>query len=383
MQDISWINMLKIKGSYGEQGNDNIGNYYAWLDQYRVTGADGVFSDGTLLYKGNPDLTWETSTSYNIGFDLALFRNKLMGSIEYFGRKSTDMLYNKPVAGSSGYTSIPMNIGSMTNSGVEIDLTYNILNTSNINWGVYGNASFIKNKINELHPDLNGKMIDGTRVYEEGYSMYRMYLAEWAGVDPETGLALYWSKDTDGNLVKTSDYQVAQANHKVATDDLLPTVYGGFGTNVEAYGFDFSVQLAYQLGGKIYDSGYSRLMHGGTSSYAGNNWHKDIYKAWTPENTKTDVPRLNANDRYANSTSTRFIISSDYLSLNNITLGYTLPKTVLDRVGISRVRVYCTADNVALWTKRKGLDPRQSFTSATTARYTPIRTVSGGINVAF
>ena len=383
MQDISWINMLKIKGSYGEQGNDNIGNYYAWLDQYRVTGADGIFSDGTLLYKGNPDLTWETSTSYNIGFDLALFRNKLMGSIEYFGRKSTDMLYNKPVAGSSGYTSRPMNIGSMTNSGVEIDLAYNILNTSNINWGVYGNASFIKNKINELHPDLNGKMIDGTRVYEEGYSMYRMYLAEWAGVDPETGLALYWSKDTDGNLVKTSDYQVAQANHKVATDDLLPTVYGGFGTNVEAYGFDFSVQLAYQLGGKIYDSGYSRLMHGGTSSFAGNNWHKDIYKAWTPENTKTDVPRLNANDRYANSTSTRFIISSDYLSLNNITLGYTLPKTVMDRIGISRVRVYCTADNVALWTKRKGLDPRQSFTSATTARYTPIRTVSGGINVAF
>lgn len=382
MSDISWINMLKLKASYGEQGNDNIGNYYAWLDQYQVTGADGVFSDGSLRYKGNPDLTWETSTSYNVGFDLAMFRNRLSGSIEYFGRKSTDMLYNKPVSGSSGYTSIPMNVGSMTNSGVEIDLNYNILNLGALNWDVYANASFVKNKINELHPDLAGQLVDGTRIYEEGHSMYRMYLVDYAGVDSETGLAMYWAKDEDGELYKTADYAVAQT-YKVATDDLMPAVYGGFGTNLDAYGFDFSVQMAYQLGGSIYDSGYARLMHSGMSSYAGNNWHKDIYNAWTPENTNTDVPRLNANDRYANSTSNRFITSSDYLSLNNITLGYTLPGSILESVNISRLRVYVAADNVALWSSRKGLDPRQSFTSATTARYTPIRTVSGGINLVF
>ncbi|SFE95325.1 SusC/RagA family TonB-linked outer membrane protein [Thermophagus xiamenensis] len=382
MASVDWIDMLKLKASYGEQGNDNIGNYYAYLDQYKMTGADGVFSDGTLDYKGNPDITWETSTSYNVGFDFSMFRNRMSGNIEYFGRQSKDMLYYKPVAGSNGYTSIPMNIGSMTNSGLEIDLGYNILNLRDLTWSINANATFIKNKINELHPDLNGELIDGTRIYKEGESMYHFYMVDYAGVDPETGLALYWAEDEEGNPIKTSDYSVAE-QYKVMTDDLLPAVYGGFGTSVEAYGIDASIQCAYQLGGKIYDSGYRRLMHSGMSSYAGNNWHKDIYKAWTPENPNTDVPRLNANDKYANATSTRFITSSDYLSINNITVGYTIPENLIRSLNIEKLRIYFSADNVALLSSRKGLDPRQSFTSATTARYTPIRTISGGINLVF
>ncbi|PXX97993.1 SusC/RagA family TonB-linked outer membrane protein [Marinifilum breve] len=382
MESIDWVNMLKLKGSYGEQGNDAIGNYYAYMDQYEVTGADGVFSDGSLSYKGNPDITWETSTSYNIGVDFAVLDNKLVGTLEYFGRKSQDMLYYKPVAGSLGYTSIPMNIGSLTNSGLEIDLSYTIFKNSDIDWTFNGNATFLKNKINELHPDLEGELIDGSRIYSEGESMYRMYLVDYAGVDETNGKALYWAEDEEGNRIKTDDYSVA-TEFKVATDDLLPTVYGGFGTTINAFGFDASVQCAYQLGGKIYDSGYRRLMHSGTGSSAGTNWHKDIYNAWTPENTKTDVPRLNANDKYASSTSTRFITSSDYLSLNNITLGYTLPQELVKKLRVEKLRVYVAADNVALWSSRKGLDPRQSFTAATTARYTPIRTISGGINLSF
>lgn len=378
----SWINLLKLKASFGQQGNDDIGNYYAWLDQYTVSGSEGVFSDGKRYYKGNPDLTWETSTSYNVGFDFALLKNKITGSIEYFGRKSGDMLYNKPVAGSVGYTSIPTNVGSMTNTGLELNLDYNLLKIKNLSWSINANATLIKNKINKLSPDLNGQLIDGTRIYEEGQSMYRMYLVDYAGVDPSTGLALYRAKDDDGNAITTSDYAVAQG-YKVATKNLLPKVYGGFGTNIDFWGFDASVQFSYQLGGKIYDSGYQNLMHSGTSSYAGENWHKDIYKAWTPENTNTDVPRLDANDRYANSTSTRFIISSNYLSLNNITIGYTLPVNYTNKIKFEKVRVYFAADNIALFSARKGLDPRQSYTSATTARYTPIRTVSGGINISF
>lgn len=382
MADLTWVDMLKLKASFGQQGNDNVGNYYAWLDQYGMTGADGVFADGTLVYKGNPDLTWETSTSYNVGIDFSVLKDKLSGSIEYFGRTSSDMLYYKPVAGSLGYTSIPMNVGAMTNSGVEIDLNWNVLKSKDISWNVNANATFVKNKINELHPDLQGKLIDGTRIYEEGYSMYRMYLVEYAGVDPATGLAQYWSKDGDGNPTKVTDYNLALNNRK-ATEDLLPKVYGGFGTSIDAYGFDASVQCSYQLGGTIYDSGYQGLMHGGTASNGGRNWHKDIYNAWTPENTNTDVPRLNANDQYASSTSTRFLTSSDYLSLNNITVGYSLPANLIKKVDINRLRVYFAADNVALLSARKGLDPRQSYISATTALYTPIRTISGGISLTF
>ena len=170
-----------------------------------MTGADGVFSDGTMIAKGNRDLTWETSTSYNVGIDFALFNNRLNGTAEYFGRKSSDMLYNKPVAGSVGYTSVPMNVGSMTNSGFELDLTYLIFNQKNFTWDVNLNATFIKNKINKLHPDLGGKLIDGNYIYEEGESMYRMYLVDYAGVDPETGLAQYWAKDDKGELYKTDN----------------------------------------------------------------------------------------------------------------------------------------------------------------------------------
>ena len=380
MSPASWVDMLKLKASYGEQGNDNVGNDYAWQDQYSVTGSNGVWNDVKLTYKGNPDLTWETSKSWNVGLDFALFKNKLVGSVEYFGRKTSDMLYNKPVAGSNGFSSMPMNVGAMTNSGVEIDLNINALRLEKFNWDINLNATFLKNEINELHPDLQGQLIDGTRIYEEGESMYRMYLVEWAGVDEATGDPMWYYTDKNGDRVATTDYQTAQTA-KIATDDLLPAVYGGFGTNLEFFGFDASVSFAYQLGGHIYDSGYETLMSDGDD--AGVNFHTDIRKAWTPENTKTDVPRMNHDNTYANATSTRFLTKSDYLALNNITFGYTVPADLTRKLYLENVRVYFAADNVALWSKREGLDPRQSFTSATTARYTPIRTISGGIKITF
>ena len=393
MKNVTWVNMLKLKASFGQQGNDDLllpagkyignihleKNFYPWMDQYSVMGANGIFSDGTLFAKGNKDITWETSTSYNVGLEFALFNNRLNGSAEYFARKSSDMLYNKPIAGSMGYTYIPMNVGSMTNSGFELDLSYQIFNRKNFSWDVNFNATFVKNKINELHPDLKGQLIDGSSIYEEGESMYRMYLVKYAGVDEETGEALYWAKDKDGKEYATANYSLAQTN-KAGTDNLMPKVYGGFGTSIEAYGFDASIQLSYQLGGQIYDSGYRFMMAG---KGEGQNWHKDIYNAWTPANTKTDVPRLNAQDSFTNALSDRWLISSNYLSINNITVGYTLPSNLVKKMFIEKLRVYFTADNVGLIAKRKGLDPRQSYTTSTNSLYSPIRTISGGISLTF
>jgi hypothetical protein len=163
----------------------------------------------------------------------------------------------------------------------------------------------------------------------------------------------------------------------------MPKVYGGFGTTVQAYGFDFSAQFSYQLGGYIRDTGYQLLMHGGSSSDMGRNWSTDIRNAWTPENTDTDVPRLCTSDKYTNSTSDRFLTSSNYLSINNITVGYTFPSTLTSKFLVSKMRVYFTADNLALFSARNGLDPRQSFTTATTSRYTAIKTLSGGVSLTF
>ena len=394
----SWLNNLKFKASYGQQGNDNLGRstgsgryyYYAYVDQYSMTGDETGWSDGTLAYKGNKDLTWEKSVSYNIGLEFSMFRNRLNGSIEYFGRQQKDMLYFKPVAGSNGYTQYPMNVGTMTNSGLEIDLSYDIIKTHDIQLTANANATLIKNKINKLHSDLNGEWIDGSRIYSEGESMYRLYIPDWAGVNPETGEAQYWIWETDadgnktGQRIKTSDYTVAnQTSNRVATDDLLPDMYGGFGLSLNAYGFDASIQFAYQLGGHVLDSGYMYLMHASASSDAGGAWHKDILNAWTPTNTNTDVPRLNAGDRYTAYASTRFLTSASYLSINNITIGYTIPKKYLNKIGLNSVRVYFVGDNLALFSKRQGLDPRQGFVSSIPYTYTQLRTLSGGISLSF
>ena len=383
-----WINMLKLKASFGQQGNDNLyykgyTNYYPYLDQFTVSGSDGVFSDGVLYYKGSKDITWETSNSFNVGVDFALLGGRIDGTIEYFNRQTKDMLYYKPVAMSNGYTQLPMNIGSVRNSGVEIELNYTPIETNDLKWVINWNGTLMKNKILELHPDLKGEMIDGSYIYREGESLYQMYLTKYAGVDPDSGEALYWAKDENGVEYKDKDWSAAYNSNRQASGDLLPTIYGGVGTTLEFRGFDFSIQCAYQLGGTIYDSGYQAFMHGGDSYYMGYNWHKDILNAWTPENRNTNIPRVDAIDKYTNSSSDRWLTSSDYFSINNITLGYTLPKRWLRSLGIGSLRIYGAADNVALFSARKGLDPRMSYTTASTDRYTPIRTISGGLKVTF
>ena len=240
--------------------------------------------------------------------------------------------------------------------------------------------------------------------------MYQMYLVKYAGVDPETGMALYWTavddteapmiplveygqvvKDENGDVVmtyqkkevKTDNWADANANNRQSTGNIMPKGYGGFGTQVNAYGFDLAVQFAYQFGGRIYDNSYSGFMHGMNASSIGNNIHKDLLNAWTPENTNTDVPRLSTVDQYTRSLSTRFLTSSNYLSLNNITFGYTLPEKVTAKAYLSNVRFYFSAENVALWSKRKGLDPRQGFQASSNDTYSPIRCFSGGVRLSF
>ena len=144
-----------------------------------------------------------------------------------------------------------------------------------------------------------------------------------------------------------------------------------------------SISFAYQLGGRVYDNTYASLMHGGTSSDAGMNWHKDILNAWSPENQNTNIPRLNYSDKYTNYLSDRFLTSSDYLSINNISFGYTLPKQLTRKVGASNLRLYMAIDNVAVFSARKGLDPRQSYSTTENSNYSPIRSISGGISMSF
>ena len=400
----SWIDLLKIKGSFGQQGNDNLGGayFYGYQDTYVVGGNDS-WSDGQLNAKGNPDLTWETSNALNVGVDFSFLQGKVSGTFEYFQRQTSDMLYRKPVAPSLGYEEFPMNVGSMKNYGLELEVNYRPINNRHITWDINANLTWIRNKILKLTPDANGRLIRGQTIWVEGESAYNYYLVEYAGVNPENGEPLYWARDviTDDNgdpmrdangeimyseEYKTNNFDIANANNRKETGNLLPTVYGGFGTTVKAYGVDFGIQFSYQLGGRSYDYGYGAFINPGKTANLGTNFHADMLDAWTPENRNTNIPKLDAQALYVlGEQSTTFnLVSSNYLALNNITIGYTLPAKWTTKIGIESVRVYGSADNVAVWSKRKGLDPRTSLVYNDKApAYSPVRTISGGIKVVF
>ena len=389
MDGVTNVDLLKIKASYGSQGNDNLGNYHVWADLYSFDENNGEYAK-TMVQIGNRDLTWETSYNFNAGIDFGFFGERLTGTIEGWRRRTENMLYYKPVAASNGYTEKPVNIGSVSNAGMDAELRGQLIKTRNVTWSVYLNLTYFKNRILKLDPDLGGQWISGTSIYREGESMYNRYLPAYAGVNPATGKSQWYIDTTDPTtgekIIKggvTEDYSVANNNYRYETGDLLPKIYGGFGTTLDVYGVDLSIAFNYQAGGRLYDNSYRNFMHGGYGTSAGQNWHLDILNAWTPENTNTNVPAINAGDQYVNGVSDRWLISSNYVSLQNITLGYTFPAKLTKKAHIEKIRLYAVADNVALWSARKGLDPRQSFTSSSNTLYSPMRTISGGLSITF
>ena len=256
-------------------------------------------------------------------------------------------------------------------------------------WDLNFNLTYQKNTIVKLAPELNGEWINGSYYWKEGESMYNLYLVKYAGVNPDTGLPLYWAKNAAGEEFTTENWNLAysgntatgdQAN-RCPTGNMLPPVYGGFGTTVTFFGFDISAQFGYQLGGKIWDYGYQQLMHNGTKT--GQAFHADVANAWTENNRNTDIPRRDYVYTYMNSSSDRWLTSAKYFSINNITVGYNFPEKWIKKCGLKSLRIYGAADNVALWSARKGLDPRQSFVESYASNYSAMRLISGGVKLTF
>ena len=386
-----WLNELKYKISYGTQGNDQIGTYYAYRNLYDISynSTTGEYTK-VLSSKGNEDLTWEAQQLFNTGVEFSMFNNVLTGSVDYFNRLNTDMLFNEPQPVSSGISSIPKNIGSLRNNGFEIDLSAEILKTDNISWTVFGNLTYINTEIIELpeYTKADGGIKYSSYILREGGSLNQAYLAEYAGVDKTTGEALYYVDPDNGDYSTTAEYAEAQ---QVDLGDISVDWYGGFGTNLQAYNFDLGIQFAYQLGGKAYDGSYQELMH--TGKQIGRNWHTDILDAWTPENNTSDIPRISSSDDIDQKNSSRFLVSSNYLSLNNVSLGYTLPKTFSKKLNIEKFRVYVSGDNLALFSAREGFDPRQTqnsrgtgvslSTSSGNYVYSQLKVLSGGLSITF
>ena len=397
MQEAYWVNMLKLKASWGVQGNDNLyptasyaRKYYPYADNYTHSYNEdtGEYSL-TLAYKGNNELTWESSQSFNAGADFELFGGYLSGSVEYFSRRTTDLLYSKDVPLSSGNPTgyYPVNVGSILNRGFEASLYGDIFSTRNVQWSWNLNMSHYRNEILSLDSSISEEGIKGGNyIYKVGGSLYEAYMYKYAGVDPETGKGLYYYLDEDGVMQKTDVFADAD---QFECGSVLPKLYGGFGTTLRVYGFDLSAQFSFQLGGRYYDGTYQSLMH--TDSSVGSAWHRDVLKSWSPENPSSDIPRLDGDTSVGQSAVDRFLISSDYLSINNVTVGYTFPTKWMDKLRIAGLRIYFAADNLAVASARKGVDPRYSiglgsFTSGSglnSGSYSAMRTLTGGLTVTF
>ncbi|MCT3816744.1 SusC/RagA family TonB-linked outer membrane protein [Elizabethkingia anophelis] len=386
------INSLKLKVSYGQQGNDNIllensdRDYYAYQDIYGINN----FGEGkpvlSLRKQGNKDLKWETSKNLNAGFEISLLKNRISLNADYFERKVSDMIYTLPLPPSNAGSYIKYgNIGDMINRGVQANLNIDILRSDELQWSFYANATHYKNKITKLPAEQRSTgLVSGLFILTEGGDRYTYYLKKFAGTDPNNGDALWYRTNINPNTKK--EETTITNNYKEATDyntgkSAIPKVYGGFGTDFTYKGFNLAVNFAYQFGGYGYDDIYRSLFHSDT--YA-SNYSTDLDKTWTPENPNAALPRVDLNSTNQNGNSTLYLIKSDYISLQDITLSYQLPADFTQHIGLSALKIYLTGNNLYLWSKRKGYDPRASLTGVSNSyRYSLLSSVSLGFKLNF
>ena len=372
----SWLSDLTLRASYGAQGNDNVG-YYAYQALYSI----GSFLGETTLTTSRldtPELSWETNLNTNIGLDFSLWSNRLFGTVEWFQRTSKDLLFARDLVPSSGFSSIDDNIGKVRNYGWEFTLGGTPILTRDWTWRLSVNATTYKNEIVSIPTDV---MWSGTKKWVKGGSLYDFWMYEWAGVDPETGDAQWYMTDTEtGERVKTTNYGSLTSQDKVKVGNALPKVSGGFQSDLTWRDLSLSMAFAYSIGNKIYNRDKASLM--GVSGANGSTMSKDLLNRWTPENTQTDVPRLEYDQTsYFTSASTRWLVDGSYLRLKTVTLNYNLPKKWIQPAMLKDVSIYVQGENLLTFSKQQGLDPEQALGGVTYWRYPAMKTLSFGINV--
>ncbi|MBB1138651.1 SusC/RagA family TonB-linked outer membrane protein [Myroides sp. WP-1] len=418
MMDQNLFSNLKVKASYGLTGDQtsytmidgkNVEAYHPGENLWQVWNYNG----GLAIYEdkvGNPDLTWEKSKMFQVGLEFSLGQY-IDASVDYYLKKTDDLIFNRKLGPSVGYEGLTVNDGRLTNQGIEFNVVGHLLKTKDAYIDLSINGEHLKNKLNNMpiDPMTNSEKpvdIGGVFGRAAGHSIGDFYMREWAGVDAQTGQAqwyMYTYKDANGdrqkiesmtdfldrnpNLAGTIERETttsyADATQKFVGKSAIPTLRGGINLNAGYKGWELSVQALYSLGGYAYDDTYAGLMD--NRQIGGNNWHKDIENRWQKPGDITDVPRLSSgvDPNYA-SISTRYLTKADYLSINNIRLGYTLPKNVVKNMGLADLSFYVSGDNLFLFTKRDGFNPATNeFGTSDTYRYSPLTTITGGVRVKF
>ncbi|WP_108821844.1 TonB-dependent receptor [Dysgonomonas sp. Marseille-P4361] len=379
LKDKEWLDNMTIKASYGLQGNDAVGSYYAWQAFYDLTWSNATQSGALASSLENKELKWEKNANLNVGVE-ARFLNRLNASIEYFSRKTTDLLLHYPMAPSTGFDGYYRNVGEMKNYGWDIMVGADIVRTNDFNWNLTLMGTYLKNEVTSLstRPDITGT----NTIVRVGEAINSFYVAESAGVDPATGNQLFWVYDTvDGK--KGERYVSSSTSKASASRDVhgsrFPDFEGSINNEFRYKDFDLSVLCTYSLGGEILDGAYLGLLR---PTYVGQAAHVNRADAWVKPGDITDIPRLVVNKTYV--TTTDDLIDASYFAIKNISLGYNIPKTLISKTGLGAIRFTATADNVVLFNHMKGMNNQSSLAGTNSIGvYVPSRTISFGVDIKF
>lgn len=376
LQNSNWISTADIRASYGTVGNQSLPSLYAARGYY-ATGYNYSQTPGIVPVQiSNPDLTWETSRKFDVGFDFGIF-NRATLTFDFYNEDTADALYKVPLSMTTGMDSFYKNIGKIRNSGIEVGINGVVFTNQNLTVSAFANVSWNKNKVIKL---ADGS-IEGTyNIIEEGRPYRQFYMVEYAGVNPENGKALYYL-DAEGDEL-TEDYTAAAKRYVGSAE---PKLFGAFGINAKGYGFDFSMQFNYRTGSKVYDTGHP---YTGWGMSLMTPLQTVVDNSWTPENPGAKYPQYVYGDPYkatSGNYSSRWLMDGSYLRLSNITFGYTLPQNITRKALIQKLRIYTTLDNVHTWTKSEfiGYNPETYASGVIAWQYPAVFTFTGGIQITF
>ncbi|TAH20555.1 MAG: TonB-dependent receptor [Cytophagales bacterium] len=387
LKENKYITFLKLRGSFGRTGNAEIGNF-PQLGLFG--GAPYAGNPGQAPSQlGNPNLRWETTDQWDVGFDFGILGDRITGEIDYYQKNTSGLLLNVNVPGSTGFSTQVRNVGAMKNSGIEF-----VLNSDNLVGDFKWKTSFnMARNYNEV-TNLGGQIIEGglnnmSRAVE-GQPLGTYFTAEYAGVDPENGNALWYKNATlaDGSLDRATTSVYSQAQ-RVVVGNPLPKWTGGL-TNTFSYkGFELSVFFNAQLGQKLNFYGVGRF-----SSANGrfeDNQTSDQLNSWTPTNRNTDIPEARLFFNNGAQPSSRFIYDGGFVRLRNVSISYNVPKAIAAKVRMTSARIFVSGQNLATFTKYKGWDPEvnaDDIVSNIAQGYDfysspQARTITVGLNIGF
>lgn len=373
------VNQLKVRVSYGSLGNTP-GAYYGHYPLY----SSMMYNDEVAYFPsqmGNADLSWEKCYTTNIGID-ARFFDRFGVTIDLYNKNTSDLLYYAPLPNISGYTGQYKNVGAINNKGLEISLNADVIRTSKFQLTSDFNIGFNRNRVTELYggkPELKG-----LKRLEEGRDMDEWYLREWAGVDPANGSPLWYTTDENGKRTTTDSYNKAD---RVYCGSAAPKFTGGWMNSFSYKGFTLTANFDFVYGNLLYNQ--SRELLDSDGAYADYNSMKlkSGWKRWEKEGDIATHPKaINGGNKNSNKSSSRYLEKGNYFSLRNLSLGYSIPEKLCGKLGLQRVNVSCSADNLFTLTPFSGVSPQLSDSSTdgyAGTIYPLSRRIVFGLNVSF